>query len=71
MVDGERRGTRQVEKQRAENKHVREGTKEQDFVKRRSERDSGLSEPRLVHQAIQVNMRGGRLPQLDSNGMQF
>jgi len=60
-----------VEKQRAENKHVKEGTKEQDFVKWRSERDSGLSEPRLIHQAMQVNIRGGRLPQPDSNGMQF
>jgi hypothetical protein len=60
-----------VEKQRAENKHVREGTKEQEFVKCRSERDSGLSEPRLIHQAIQVNIRGGRLPQPDSNGMHF
>jgi glyoxylase-like metal-dependent hydrolase (beta-lactamase superfamily II) len=60
-----------VEKQRSENKHVREETKEQDFVKWRSERDSGLSEPRLIHQAIQVNIRGGRLPQPDSNGMHF
>lgn len=60
-----------VEKQQAENKNVREGTKEQDFVKWRSERDSGLSEPRLIHQAIQVNIRGGRLPQPDSNGMHF
>jgi glyoxylase-like metal-dependent hydrolase (beta-lactamase superfamily II) len=60
-----------VEKQRAENKHVKEGTKEEDFVKWRSERDSGLSEPRLIHQAIQINIRGGRLPQADSNGMQF
>jgi hypothetical protein len=52
----------------SENKHVREGTKEQDFAKWRPERDIGLSEPRLIHQAIQVNVRGGRLPQPDSNG---
>lgn len=60
-----------VERQRRENKHVKEGTKEEDFVQWRSERDSGLSEPRLIHQALQVNIRGGRLPQPDSQGMRF
>ncbi len=60
-----------VETQRTENKHVKEGTKEEDFVRWRSERDSGLSEPRLIHQALQINIRGGRLPQPDSNGMHF
>lgn len=44
-----------VERQRRENKHVKEGTKEDYFVKWRSERDSGLSEPRLIHQALQTN----------------
>ena len=60
-----------VERQRRENKHVKEGTKEEDFVRWRSDRDSGLSEPRLIHQALQVNIRGGRLPQPDSTGMRF
>jgi glyoxylase-like metal-dependent hydrolase (beta-lactamase superfamily II) len=60
-----------VERQRAENKHVKEGTKEEDFVRWRSERDSSLSEPRLIHQALQINIRGGRLPQPDSNGMRI
>lgn len=60
-----------VERQRRENKHVKEGTKEEDFVRWRSERDRGLSEPRLIHQALQVNIRGGRLPQPDAMGMRF
>lgn len=60
-----------VERQRKENKHVKNGTKEEDFVNWRSERDSALSEPRLIHQALQVNIRGGRLPQPDLNGMRF
>lgn len=28
----------------------------------RQERDLGLNEPRILHQALQVNIRGGRLP---------
>ncbi len=60
-----------VEKQRAENKHVREGTEKDDSVKWRWERDGSLSEPRLIHQALQVNIRGGRLLQPDSNGIQI
>jgi glyoxylase-like metal-dependent hydrolase (beta-lactamase superfamily II) len=44
------------------NKHVKKGTQERDFVDWRRERDSSLKEPRLLHQALQVNIRGGRLP---------
>lgn len=48
--------------QRERNKHVKGGTPEGDFVQWREERDSGLNEPKLIHQALQVNIRGGRLP---------
>ena len=51
-----------VGEQRKGNKHVKGGTPEKDFVQWREERDSGLNEPRLIHQALQVNIRGGRLP---------
>lgn len=44
------------------NKHVKKGTQKRDFVDWRIERDSGLKEPRLLHQALQVNIRGGHLP---------
>jgi glyoxylase-like metal-dependent hydrolase (beta-lactamase superfamily II) len=60
-----------VKRQRRENKHVKEGTKEEDFVKWRAERDSGLPEPKLIHQSLQVNIRGGRLPRPDSSGMRW
>ncbi|PWY70588.1 metallo-beta-lactamase superfamily protein [Aspergillus eucalypticola CBS 122712] len=51
-----------VKDQKEENKHVKEGTVEEEFVKWRQERDSALGEPRLLHPSLQVNVRGGRLP---------
>lgn len=44
------------------NKHVKKGTMEDEFVNWRRERDSGLNEPKLLHQSLQINIRGGRLP---------
>lgn len=51
-----------VAEQKSQNKHLKDGVKQEEFVKWRSERDSGLKEPRLIHQALQVNIRAGRLP---------
>jgi glyoxylase-like metal-dependent hydrolase (beta-lactamase superfamily II) len=51
-----------VAEHRAHNKHVKVGTEEKDFVNWRSERDSGLSEPKLLKISMNVNLRGGRLP---------
>lgn len=44
------------------NKHVGRGAREDEFVDWRRTRDSTLNEPKLLHQALQVNIRGGRLP---------
>ncbi|KAK4647223.1 uncharacterized protein QC761_123510 [Podospora bellae-mahoneyi] len=51
-----------VAEQQERNKHLKIGTTQQEFVNWRQERDSGLGEPRLLHQSLQVNIRGGRLP---------
>ncbi|CZR63286.1 related to Zn-dependent hydrolases, including glyoxylases [Phialocephala subalpina] len=51
-----------VKEQKQFNKHVKEGTQKEDFVNWRKERDGGLGEPRLMGVALQVNVRGGRLP---------
>ncbi len=48
--------------QSATNKHVKSGTKLEEFVQWRQERDNTLSEPKLMRQAMHVNVRGGRLP---------
>ncbi|CAK44722.1 metallo-beta-lactamase superfamily protein [Aspergillus niger] len=55
-----------VKDQKERNKHVKEGTGEEEFVKWRQERDAGLGEPRLLHPSLQVNVRGGRMPWVDT-----
>ncbi|KQO45465.1 MBL fold metallo-hydrolase [Methylobacterium sp. Leaf86] len=57
--------------QRAENVHVRDGMAEDDFVAMRTARDRTLKAPRLIMPSIQVNMRGGRLPQPEANGTSY
>lgn len=52
-----------VDEQRSGNKHVKVGSTEAEFVEWRRERDGLLGEPRLLHQALQFNVRGGTLPQ--------
>jgi len=54
-----------VAEQLEKNKHVKSGTQEQEFVNWRRERDQQLKEPRLLHEALQVNIRGGHLPRMD------
>jgi len=57
-----------VGEQNRENKHVKSGVEEETFVKWRSERDATLGEPRLLHQSLQFNIRGGRLPKMTQGG---
>jgi glyoxylase-like metal-dependent hydrolase (beta-lactamase superfamily II) len=57
-----------VGEQQVSNKHVGNGIAEADFVKMRTERDATLSTPALLLPAIQVNIRGGKLPQPEANG---
>lgn len=57
-----------VEEHRNQNKHLKAGVPRSDFVQWRSERDATLKEPRLIHYAVQVNIRGGSLPKLTENG---
>jgi hypothetical protein len=37
----------------------------------RTSRDATLKVPKLLYPAIQVNIRGGRLPPPDANGMRY
>ena len=57
-----------VAEQRACNIHVRDGVTEDAFVKMRTERDATLGLPKLIIPAIQVNIRGGNLPEPDETG---
>ncbi|HEX2527582.1 MAG TPA: MBL fold metallo-hydrolase [Geminicoccus sp.] len=60
-----------VAEQRAHNIHVRDGVTEEEFVRMREERDATLPLPGLMMDALQVNMRGGRLPEPEPNGTSY
>jgi glyoxylase-like metal-dependent hydrolase (beta-lactamase superfamily II) len=57
--------------ERANNLHLRGGISEDAFVEMRTTRDATLSTPKLLLPAIQVNMRGGRLPESEENGTTY
>ena len=57
--------------ERTANVHLHEGVSEEDFVAMRTARDKTLNMPRLILPSIQVNMRGGRLPEPDDNGVRY
>lgn len=58
-----------VGEQRA-NSHIWGGD-EARFVAQREERDRTLAMPKLLLHALQVNMRGGRLPEPEDNGRRY
>ena len=60
-----------VASERAHNIHVRDGISEDEFVALREARDRTLAMPRLIIPSIQVNMRGGRLPEPDASGKRY
>lgn len=60
-----------IGEQRRANIHLREGTREEDFVTRRRARDATLDMPALLLPAVQVNIRAGRLPEQESNGVRY
>lgn len=57
--------------ERKENLHVREGISEAEFVTMREARDKTLPVPALLWPAIQVNIRGGALPEPESDGRRY
>ncbi len=60
-----------VADQRRGNKHVHDGVTEEEFVAMRTARDAKLDAPRLLLPSIQVNIRAGRFPPAESNGVQY
>lgn len=50
------------------NRHLKDGIDEEDFVALRQERDALLAAPRLLHQSLQINIRGGQLPEATEGG---
>lgn len=60
-----------VKIQRETNIHLRGGTTEAEFVRLRDARDAELPLPHLMLAALQVNIRGGRLPEADANAISY
>jgi glyoxylase-like metal-dependent hydrolase (beta-lactamase superfamily II) len=57
--------------ERDQNVHVHDGISEEAFVAMRQARDATLAAPKLILPSIQVNIRAGRLPPADANGVHY
>jgi glyoxylase-like metal-dependent hydrolase (beta-lactamase superfamily II) len=60
-----------VAEQRDKNVHVKEGVGEDAFVAMRTARDAKLSAPKLLLPSIQVNIRAGKFPPAEANGVRY
>jgi glyoxylase-like metal-dependent hydrolase (beta-lactamase superfamily II) len=60
-----------VGEERARNVHVHEGVSEDDFVRLREARDATLAAPLLLLPSIQVNIRAGKFPPAEANGVRY
>ena len=50
---------------------MHDGVSENDFVAMREARDATLAVPKLLLPSIQVNIRAGRFPAAEENGVRF
>lgn len=60
-----------VAQQKAENVHLRKAKTEEAFVALREARDRELPMPELILHSLQVNIRGGRLPEPEDDGKRY
>ena len=60
-----------VSEQRRASVHVHDGITEDEFVAMREARDATLAVPKLLLPAIQVNVRAGRFPEAEANGLKY
>lgn len=60
-----------VAEQRRSNLHLKDGVTREAFVRMRRARDATLGFPELMAVAIQVNIRAGRFPPPESNGISY
>lgn len=57
--------------QRDHNVHIHDGVSEEQFAELRTSRDKTLKMPELIMPSVQVNIRGGRLPDPEDNGVSY
>ena len=60
-----------VAEERKENIHVHDGVSEDAFVAMRTARDKSLDMPVLILPSVQINMRAGRFPPPEDNGVSY
>ncbi|HMR31705.1 MAG TPA: MBL fold metallo-hydrolase [Geminicoccaceae bacterium] len=60
-----------VGEQKARNIHLVKAGTEAEYVALREARDRTLPMPKLILQALQINMNGGRLPEPEANGRRY
>lgn len=66
-----RNGEATVAEHKSRNKHVRDGTDRNDWIRTREQRDRTLPLPDRMLAALQVNLRGGRLAPAESDGRHY
>jgi len=67
----EHRNQTTVGEERRGNIHVKDGVSREDFIKLRQTRDATLPVPALLLPAIQVNIRAGRFPEPEQDGISY
>jgi glyoxylase-like metal-dependent hydrolase (beta-lactamase superfamily II) len=60
-----------VAEEKAHNVHVGGGASEDDFVTMRETRDASLDMPTLILPSVQVNIRAGKMPPEEDNGVSY
>ncbi|KAF2799278.1 Metallo-hydrolase/oxidoreductase [Melanomma pulvis-pyrius CBS 109.77] len=60
-----------VKDHKEQNKHLKDSITEEKFLAMRKERDASLAAPRLLDQSLQINIRGGRLPEPTEAGQRL
>jgi len=60
-----------VEKQKMFNIHLKDGVSRDGFIHFRNGRDAGLSMPKLILPAIQINIRAGEMPAPEDNNTRY
>lgn len=60
-----------VAEQRRNSVHVHDGVSEDEFVAMREARDADLAVPRLLLPSVQVNIRAGKFPEAEENGVAY
>lgn len=60
-----------IAEEKRSNIHINQETRREDFIKRRKELEAGKPMPTLLFPSVQVNIRGGHLPEPEDNGTAY